>query len=141
MAKEMIQSSPVIRKDKKHQGALVFTLLTLLLTGCSGVSFPTNVGSYTTGKTKALLVREYTISEIERYDAITLGFVEASYCQQRPDEPKARKAELIDSLKQRTHSLGGNGVVVEACGTAIYAGCHSYLECRGVAYQVPERQG
>lgn len=112
-----------------------------ILSGCSGVSFHTNAGEYAIDRAGSALVREYTVEQINRYEAITLGMVEAGYCQESPDAAKAHKSTLVRDLKRRTRQMGGNGVVVEACGTGGFPGCHTYLECRGVAYSVPERQG
>ncbi|KUJ84898.1 hypothetical protein AWR36_004480 [Microbulbifer flavimaris] len=123
--------------------APVFTAIALAaLGGCEGLRFNSNLGPYSEVRIKAAAVREYTPVQIARYDAITLGFVEAAQCQRRPDEPKPNRRMLVRELKQRTHNLGGNGVVVEACGTATggFEGCQRYLECRGVAYAVPGRQ-
>lgn len=119
---------------------LLITLATL--GGCHGIQFSTNLGPYAEGRIKAASVREYTPVEIGRYDATTLGFVEAAQCQRRADEAEPRRSTLVQELKQRTQKLGGNGVVVEACGAATggYEGCLRYLECHGVAYAVPERQ-
>lgn len=113
----------------------------LLVTGCNGIQFNTNAGPYVSDRLSSTLVREYTISEISRYNATTLGFVNASYCQEKLDERKASKSALMRDLKVRTQKMGGNGLVVEACGTSEFNGCLSYIECRGVAYAVPERKG
>ena len=119
--------------------ALLFSAV--ILSGCNGVSFHTNAGEYAIDRAGSALVREYTVEQINRYEAVTLGMVEASYCQESPDAAKAHKSTLVRDLKRRTRQMGGNGVVVEACGTGGFPGCHTYLECRGVAYSVPERQG
>ncbi|WP_078085491.1 hypothetical protein [Microbulbifer mangrovi] len=113
----------------------------LFLAGCNGIQFNTNAGPYVSDRLSSTLVREYTISEISQYDATTLGFVEASYCQDKLNERKASKTTLVRDLKVRTQKMGGNGLVVEACGTTEFSGCLSYMECRGVAYAVPERKG
>ena len=113
----------------------------LLTAGCNGIQFNTNTGPYISDRISATSVREYTIAEISQYNATTLGFVEASYCQEKIDDRKASKSGLVRDLKLRTKNIGGNGVVVEACGVAQFGGCHSYMECRGMAYVVPERKG
>ncbi|MCK7599196.1 hypothetical protein M0G74_18135 [Microbulbifer sp. CAU 1566] len=115
-------------------------IFTVLVSACSGMTFNTNLGPYAKNRVKTVIVEEYSPVEISKYDAITLGIVEASYCQERIDEPKPSKRAVVNDLKVRTHSLGGNGVVVEACGTAANGACTQYLECRGVAYSVPQRQ-
>ena len=104
------------------------------------MNFSTNLGPYVESSVKTVIVEEYSLAEISKYDAISLGFVEASYCQERIDQPKPSKRALVNDLKVRTHSLGGNGVVVEACGRATSGICTQYLECRGVAYSVPQRK-
>lgn len=117
----------------------IFT--TILLCSCSGAAFNSNLGGYVGNKVRTAGVREYSIKEIDQYDATTLDVVEASYCQGKVDEPKPSRRALVDDLKGRAHSLGGNGILVEACSTAAAAMCVRYMECRGVAYAVPERKG
>ncbi|WP_237064751.1 hypothetical protein [Microbulbifer guangxiensis] len=120
----------------------LFLAALMALTGCQGLQFSSSLGPYTEARIKAAAVREYSPVEIGRYDATSLGFVEAMQCQRRADEPEPGRRALVRELKQRTHALGGNGVVVESCGAAQggYEGCLRYLECRGVAYAVPEWQ-
>ena len=120
---------------------LAVTAACLVVAACSRIQFNTSLEPYVNDRIKTSLVREYSIAEISQYDAVTLGFVDASYCQDRIDDRKADKSLLVRDLKLRTKDLGGNGLVVEACGTGALAGCYSYLECRGVAYSVPERKG
>lgn len=116
-------------------------ILCASVVGCNGIQFSTNIGTAISNQVSTTLVREYTPAEIDQYNAITLGIVEASHCQKRIDASEAHKSALIKDLKLRTINLGGNGIVVEACGTAKFAGCYSYMECRGLAYAVPERKG
>ena len=119
----------------------IITVVSIFLSACNGIQFNTNAGPYVSDRLSSTLVREYTISEISQYQATTLGFVEASYCQDKPDERKASKSALVRDLKVRTKKMGGNGLVVEACGATKFGGCLSYMECRGVAYAVPQRKG
>ncbi|QKX16230.1 hypothetical protein [Microbulbifer sp. YPW1] len=119
----------------------IIAMASIFTTACNGIQFNTNAGPYVSDRLSSTLVREYTISEISRYNATTLGFVNASYCQDKLDERKASKSALVRDLKVRTQKMGGNGLVVEACGTTKFNGCLSYIECRGVAYAVPERKG
>jgi hypothetical protein len=122
------------------QKILVLPLI-FVLSACSGINFNTNIGPYATNRVKTVLVEEYSPEEIGRYDATFLGIVEASYCQERIDEQKPNKSILVKDLKLKTHNLGGNGVVVEACGKSpVYGTCQAYMECRGVAYSVPARR-
>ncbi|WP_231758549.1 hypothetical protein [Microbulbifer elongatus] len=122
-------------------GTPVLLAASLLLSACNGIQFSSNLEPYVEDRIKTRMVREYSIAEIDQYNATTLGFVDASYCQDRVDDRKASKSQLVRDLKLRTKNLGGNGLVVEACGTGAIAGCYSYMECRGVAYSVPERKG
>ncbi|WP_043319539.1 hypothetical protein [Microbulbifer sp. HZ11] len=124
----------------KHAVPAILTA-SLALTGCSGIQFNSSLEPYVEDRIKTKMVREYSIAEIDQYNATTLGFVDASYCQERMDERKASKSQLVSDLKLRTKNLGGNGLVVEACGTGAIPGCYSFMECRGVAYSVPERKG
>jgi len=119
---------------------LFIIIFATFLTACSGMTFNTNVGPYAKSRVKTVIVEEYSPTEISKYDAITLGVVEASYCQERIDQPRPSKSALVNDLKIRTHSLGGNGVVVETCGKSAVGICNQYMECRGVAYSVPQRQ-
>ncbi|MEX2963634.1 hypothetical protein [Microbulbifer sp. TYP-18] len=119
---------------------IVLIIFTALVAACSGMTLNTNLGPYAKNKVITTAVKEYSPIEISKYDAMTLGFVEASYCQERIDEPKPNKRALVNKLKVRTHSLGGNGVVVEACAKTASGICNQHMECRGVAYSVPERQ-
>lgn len=124
----------------RHKLALSL-LAVVTAAGCNGIQFNTNAGPYISDRISASVVREYTIAEISQYEATTLGFVEASYCQEKIDDRKASKSALVRDLKVRTKDMGGNGLVVEACGVAQFGNCHSYMECRGVAYAVPDRKG
>ena len=113
----------------------------LMLSACSGIQFNSSLEPNVEDRIKTRMVREYSLAEIDQYNATTLGFVDTSYCPGRVDDRKASKSQLIRDLKLRTKNLGGNGLVVEACGTGSIAGCYFFLECRGVAYSVPERKG
>ena len=119
---------------------MISALLILSCTGCNGFQFNSNLGDYTAGRINSAAVKEYSIEEINRFDAVSLGFVEASYCQDRPNERHPSNATLINELKLATHRRGGNGVVVETCTSAAATACLAYVECRGVAYAVPARQ-
>ncbi|SDK23530.1 hypothetical protein [Microbulbifer yueqingensis] len=120
----------------------VISLLTVtgIVAGCSGLEFRTNIGPYTESRLVSAAVEIYSPTEISRYDAVTLGNVEATACQERPDEPVASRAELVRQMKMRAHRLGGNGLVIEACGKTTLGVCQTYIECHGTAYSVPQRQ-
>jgi len=115
-------------------------IFSALATACSGITFNTNLGAYAKSRVKSEIVKEYSPTEISKYDAITLGFVEASYCHERADQSKPTKRTLVNNLKAKTHSLGGNGVVIDACRIATNGTCNQHMVCRGVAYSVPNRQ-
>ncbi|WP_143186928.1 hypothetical protein [Microbulbifer donghaiensis] len=116
-------------------------LVALMLSGCSGMEFNTNFGGYATNRVKATSVREYSVEEIDKYTATSLGFVEASSCQEKPGDRESSRKALVYDLKLRAQRLGGNEIVVETCGTGAAAMCQAYMECRAVAYLVPERKG
>ncbi|WP_323846078.1 hypothetical protein [Microbulbifer magnicolonia] len=120
---------------------LAASVIAVLLCGCSGVQFNTNWGSYADSRVKAASVREYSMEEIDRYNATSLGLVEASHCQQKPGEREPSRHALVNDLKLRAQRLGGNGLVIEACGKGAAAACERYMECRAIAYAVPERKG
>ncbi|MBB3063597.1 hypothetical protein [Microbulbifer rhizosphaerae] len=115
--------------------------ITVMLCSCSGIEFNTNLGAYVGSKVKTKGVKEYSLEEIDQYDATPLGFIEASYCQEKPGERKPTRRALVNDLKVKAHGLGGNGIVVESCGKSVAAICQLYMECRGLAYAVPERKG
>ncbi|WP_346838322.1 hypothetical protein [Microbulbifer sp. SAOS-129_SWC] len=115
--------------------------IAVLLAGCDSMTFNSNLGNYARGKIAAAGVREYTLAQIGQYDAVPLGYVEASYCQDKPGERKPSRAGLVEKLKLQTHSRGGNGVVVEACSADAVPSCIAYMQCRALAYAVPERKG
>ena len=119
---------------------IISALLVLSCTGCSGIKFNTNFSPYINSQLKSAIVREYTIEQINQFDAVSLGFVTASDCQANPRDDKPSKRSLESALKNHVHDLGGNGLVIEACGRQQSAGCLVFLECRGVAYSVPERK-
>ncbi|SEA18965.1 hypothetical protein [Microbulbifer marinus] len=120
---------------------LAAVIVTFVISGCDSVQFNTNLGAYTNTKVKAASVREYTAEEIARYQATSLGFVEAAHCQKKPGDRQPSRQALVDNLKLRVQRLGGNGVVVESCGKSADAMCQLFIECRGMAYAVPERKG
>ncbi|WP_334078971.1 hypothetical protein [Microbulbifer sp. M83] len=117
-----------------------YLLVAGLMAGCNGVDFRTNVGPYAKSRIASAGVREYSPVEIGRYDAVSLGFVDSSACQDRIDAPEPERSDLVRKMKQRVHDMGGNGIVVESCGKAALGTCRVHLECRGMAYSVPERQ-
>ncbi len=115
-------------------------LVGVVISGCNGVDFRTNIGPYAKSRIASAGVEEYSPVEIARYDAVSLGLVEASSCQERIDEPAPERSGVVRAMKQRVHKLGGNGVVVESCARVAQGTCRVYLECRGTAYSVPQRQ-
>jgi hypothetical protein len=119
----------------------IVTMLTLgvLLAGCQGISFNSNLGAFASSRVKVAAVEEYTHAEIARRDAMPLGGVEASYCQKRIEDRRPAKGALVDELKARVYHLGGNVLVLEACSQPLLSGsCTAYMECRGQAYSLSE---
>ncbi|AFU98677.1 hypothetical protein [Simiduia agarivorans] len=112
----------------------------LVLTGCNGMSFSTNVGEYVTGSVKSTAVVEYSKEDIVKYNADALGLIEASECQPKPGDAPVSKQSLVKAMKLQVLDKGGNGLVVERCGTEPTAACNEYLTCWGMAYSVPYKQ-
>lgn len=84
-------------------------LISALLAGCHGVTFNSNLGSYTLAKTKTLIVEEYSVAEIAGFNAELLGIIGASYCQARADEGKPSRRALVNELKIKALDLGAGG--------------------------------
>lgn len=110
----------------------------LFLFGCSGASFNTNLDSVARQQYKVIAVQEYSFQQMNTFQAESLGAVSANYCQEEIDDPNPSRHAVIDGLKAKVYERGGNGLVVEQCVSSRYRTCESYIECRGVAYQVPE---
>lgn len=132
----MLGSHGKTMKDKqmKKSGLL---LISALLAGCHGVTFNSNLGSYTLAKTKTLIVEEYSVAEIAGFNAELLGIIGASYCQARADEGKPSRRALVNELKIKAFDLGANALVVDACGITRQGTCLAYMECQGAAYSLP----
>lgn len=109
----------------------------LALTGCNGMSVSTNVGEYATQSAKSTLVVEYSKEDIVKYNADALGLIEASECQPKPADAPVSKQSLVKAMKLQVLDKGGNGLVIERCGTEPIAACNEYLSCWGMAYSVP----
>jgi len=116
----------------------VVLLPLLILSGCSAATFQTNIGSYAKHKYRMIAVKEYSHQEMLTYQAKSLGGLSASYCQERIDAPKANESVVIDKLKTKVYRRGGNGLVVDQCRSVKNVSCKSFVQCHGVAYQVPD---
>ncbi|ABV38642.1 conserved hypothetical protein [Shewanella sediminis HAW-EB3] len=114
---------------------LMTVFLLLSLSACNGIrlnTIPSVDESLRTYK-----VQEYSIAEIQRYKAESLGKVVSSYCRTRPTQPKPTESFLLGELKYKTQRLGGNGVVIMECvDHRLNNSCNDYLECRALAYRV-----
>ncbi|MCO1333528.1 hypothetical protein MO867_04155 [Microbulbifer sp. OS29] len=113
--------------------------LVLLLTGCGGINIKTNTGSYISHKVKTTLVKEYTLLEAHQSGASLLGSVSSTSCQASAKDERPNQESLNKSLKLKVYNLGGNGIVLEGCSVQVSAGCLKFLECHGLAYQIPDR--
>ena len=120
---------------------LALILLSLLLTGCSGIVFNTNVSPYIQNKAensiRAGVVTEYSESDIWRLNASVVGYVDADYCQIDIRDEQPNQSYLLSKLKIDTQRLGGNGLVFQSCGVqTTSASCYAYMTCNGTAYKV-----
>ncbi|RTR31703.1 hypothetical protein EKG39_13405 [Shewanella atlantica] len=114
---------------------LVTFFLLLSLSACNGIRL--NTTPSVDEALRTYKVEEYSIAEIQRYKAESLGKVVSSYCKTRPTEPKPTESLLLGELKYKTQRLGGNGVVIMECvDHRLNNGCNDYLECRALAYRV-----
>lgn len=120
----------------------VFLLLacSAVLSSCNGVRFSTNAGDFVTQSAKSTLVEENTKAEIMKYDADALGLIEVSECQPKPGDLPVSRQTIVKTMKLRVLDKGGNGLVVENCGTEPTAECNEFLSCWDMAYAVPQKQ-
>ncbi|MCZ4335795.1 hypothetical protein [Shewanella colwelliana] len=113
-------------------------ILTLsVLTGCSGVRVNSVFSPNPEEALKTYKVEEYSLAEISRYSAQSLGKVEASFCRTRPDQPRPTESLLLGNLKYKAQKLGANGIVVMECvDYKINNDCPDFLSCRALVYSV-----
>jgi hypothetical protein len=120
---------------------ILLLIIILILAGCSSVKFNSNADVYVKNKIQNSIrknaVKSYTNYEIWELGASQLGYVEANYCQEDIRDRKPSNDALISSLKIKAQKLGGNALVFDSCLiNNSTASCHSYTECRGIAYLV-----
>lgn len=119
----------------------LFILSILLLGGCSSVNYNSNADTYIKNKIESNLrtnaVKSYTNYEVWEMGASLVGYVETNYCQEDFRSSKPSNDYLISKLKIKAQKLGGNALVFDSCLiNNSSAACHSYTECRGIAYLV-----
>ena len=119
---------------------LVVLILSGCITACSGVRFQSNISpdlaEHVQSVANADKVVEYSVEELQRYQARDLGLLVASSCQQEPHSAKPSKYTIKRDLKYQTQNVGGNGFVIMECSNDRYAGCYAYLECKALAYAI-----
>ncbi len=109
----------------------------LLLGGCSGATFRTNVGSVALNNAIAGTVEVYTMAELSRHKYVGLGEVSATYCKSDIDPTvKVDIDDLKKDLKLQVQKLGGNAIIFYECGKGIYPACQQYLECNGEGFEI-----
>ncbi|MXR69683.1 hypothetical protein [Shewanella insulae] len=117
----------------KSTGIIFLGLITLA--GCSNFSVRTNISPEEALKTSK--VEEYSVAEISRYKADSLGRVSTSMCRTRSTQPKPTESLLIGNLKYKAQKLGANGIVVMECvDHKINNDCAEFLRCDALAYRV-----
>ena len=118
--------------------ALLF--IAVFVSACSGVKFKTtispDIADHVQSSGNADKVIEYSVEEIQRYNAESLGLLVSSSCQSDPNSPKPSNYSIRRDLKYQTQKVGGNGFVVMECNDNPYPGCWAFLECRALAYSV-----
>uniref|UniRef100_UPI00025582EC Rcs stress response system protein RcsF n=1 Tax=Microbulbifer agarilyticus TaxID=260552 RepID=UPI00025582EC len=113
-------------------------ILVFVLCGCARLSVVVDYGPYATSMLKSKNVKEYSQEEIGQHEAVFLGAVEASHCQESADEGRLSRVSLEKILKSRALDQGANGIVIEQCQIFAERLCYKYMECRGLAYKVHE---
>ena len=115
----------------------LFTLVSLVIAGCNGLSFRTNADEYVTYQATATTVDIYQPSELYNHDNEPLGEVMTTYCGDIRKElatPAPSINSLQKELKVQTRERGGNALIITDCGEMIYPACSIYLECSGLSY-------
>lgn len=115
----------------------VFLFLIFTVSACNGVRFNSSINPNVEESLKTHKVEEYSIAEIQRYQAKSLGQVTSSLCKTHPSQPTPTESLLLRDLKYKTQRIGGNGVVIMECvDHRINTSCNEFLECRALAYLV-----
>ncbi|MCL2914581.1 hypothetical protein L2725_12465 [Shewanella corallii] len=121
---------------------LILITAGLILSGCGGVRFSSNLGEYGQARIQSSVVDIYQQSEVFEHNYVALGMVDTAYCGDERDIHEGRPAPTVsamkDTLRLQTRKLGGNALVIKECGSKTYAGCTVYRECVGLAYEIKE---
>ncbi|QYJ90533.1 MULTISPECIES: hypothetical protein [Shewanella] len=117
------------------KNSAIMLLGLLVLAGCSNLTLTTNISPEEALKTSK--VEEYSMAEIGRYKADSLGKVSTSMCRTRSTQPKPTESLLVGNLKYKAQKLGANGIVVMECvDHKINNDCPEFLRCDALAYRV-----
>ena len=117
------------------KNSAIMLLGLLVLAGCSNLTLKTNISPEEALKTSK--VEEYSMAEIGRYKADSLGKVSTSMCRTRSNQPKPTESLLVGNLKYKAQKLGANGIVVMECvDHKINNDCAEFLRCDALAYRV-----
>ena len=109
----------------------------LVLGGCSNLNMTTNISPAPEEALKTYKVEEYSMAEIGRYKAESLGKVSSSFCRTRSSQPKPTESLLIGNLKYQAQKRGANGIVVMECvDHKLNNDCAEFLRCDALAYRV-----
>lgn len=117
-----------------------YLLAAILITGCSGYSFHTNLdkenfteyfkpGSVTLVDQEQLATLDYQI----------LGTVEGISCQEDEHQPVPVIGDARTEARIRTADMGGNGLLISKCIELQQTpGCQASITCYGQALKVAE---
>lgn len=116
-------------------------LIIFLLNGCSTFTFNSNADNYVKNQIEDSIrkstVKRYSNYEVWELGASQVGYVDTSYCQIDYRELKPSKEAFISELEVKTQKLGGNALVFDSClVNRSTASCHTYTQCKGMAYLV-----
>ncbi|SHI21484.1 hypothetical protein [Ferrimonas marina] len=122
--------------------------LTLVLSGCQGVQFSTNLGQLGPSLAANAGVKEYGQAQLNRDETAILGSLRGEGCVDRgpglglgdrqPPEFDRTRSRAIAELKHQAAALGGNGIVLHRCQDQALgvAGCHYASQCEATAILV-----
>ncbi|MGL4204979.1 MAG: Rcs stress response system protein RcsF [Aeromonadaceae bacterium] len=113
-------------------------LATLMLSGCSGYSFHTNLDKENfTNYFKPGSVALVTDEQIADLNYLVLGTVEGNACQQDENQPAPTEGDARTDGRIKVADMGGNGVLFSKCVTLDNTpGCLSSVVCYGQALKV-----
>ncbi|QDF74103.1 MULTISPECIES: hypothetical protein [Shewanella] len=117
---------------------IAITLLgVLMLPGCGNLNLSANIAPSPEEALKTYKVEVYSVEEIHRYKADSLGKVSTSFCRMRSSQPRPTESLLVGNLKHKAQKLGANGIVVMECvDHKLNNDCSEYLRCDALAYRV-----